>query len=519
MILVTAAEMRRMDELTIGRHGTPGYTLMRRAGTGATAVLRKRFPRLKGSRVLVLAGKGNNGGDGFVIAQLLKKAGVRAEVALLAPPGEVRGDAALALRDMQKARVPITELRSRRQVEEVFKKGTKPRLLVDAVFGTGLSSTVRGLHAEALTRVNESGLPVFAVDIPSGLDSDRGVPLGIAVRAAATATFGFAKVGHVVYPGIDYVGDLSVVDIGLAAGAVSDVRPRTFLLDDSVGALLPRRAPDAHKGVAGHVLVVAGSRGHSGAALLTARAACRAGAGLTTLAGPGSLNTIYSLGAPEVMTAPLADVDGEIRFDEGHVRSLLQGKSAVVVGPGIGIHEDAEKLVRFLLDNVEVPLLLDADALTCVARHPQVLAGARGTPVLTPHPGEMARLLAGDSASVQGDRVGHARRFASEHKLVLVLKGARSVIAAPDGEAWINPTGNAGMASGGMGDALSGIVGALLAQGLSAPQAARLGVYLHGAAADRVAEARGDVGLLASDVIEALPPTVRGLRRQREAGP
>jgi NAD(P)H-hydrate epimerase len=266
------------------------------------------------------------------------------------------------------------------------------------------------------------------------------------------------------------------------------------------------------------VLVFAGSRGRSGAALLTARAACRAGAGLTTLAGPGSLNTVFSLGAPEVMTAALADVDGQLRFDEGHVRSLLDGKSAVVVGPGIGTHEDAEKLVRFLLANVDVPMLLDADALTCVARQPEILAGARASTVLTPHPGEMARLVAGDSASVQSDRVGGARRFAGDHNVVLVLKGARSVIATSDGCAWINPTGNAGMASGGMGDALSGIIGALLAQGVGAAEAARLGVYLHGAAADRVAADRGEIGLLASDVIDSVPATLRSLRQHDGGG-
>lgn len=520
MILVTAAESRALDRLTIERYGTPGPVLMERAAAGATKALLARFPEVRGRRVVVCAGKGNNGGDGLLMARLLRRRGVKAEVILLAAPADVRSDAALAAAAARRARVPLRSVDSSEALRAAAARFDGAALLVDAVFGTGLNAPVSGLQAECLEAMNASGIAVFAVDMPSGLHADRGTPLGVAVRAAATATFGFAKLGQAIYPGLSYVGDLTVVDIGIPAAAVAEVQPGARLLDAAgVGRLVPVRQPDAHKGTAGHVLAIAGSRGHTGAALMAAHAACRAGAGLTTLAGPASLNTVFSLGAPEVMTAPLADREGLVEFDEAAVRRLIEGKTAVVVGPGIGVHDGAAALVRFLLAEVALPMVVDADALTCIARKPAVLRAGRARAVLTPHPGEMARLLGSDAAAVQGDRVGTALRFAAKHGCVLLLKGARTVVAAPersaDGSVWINPTGNPGMASGGMGDVLSGIIGALLAQGLRPAEAARLGAYVHGEVADRVAAERGPIGILASDVIDGLPA---GLARLRGAG-
>jgi ADP-dependent NAD(P)H-hydrate dehydratase / NAD(P)H-hydrate epimerase len=513
MILVTAAEMRRLDALTIERYGTPGHVLMERAGVGATEVLLKQFPHVRRGRVVIVAGKGNNGGDGFVIARLLRKKGVRAEVVLLGKRQDVKGDAARMLAAMHRAKVPLAEVTSADDVSKLATTFKGAVLLVDAIFGTGLNAPVRGLHADLLHLMNASGIPILAVDIPSGLDADRGTALGVAIQAEATATFGFAKIGQVIYPGVDHVGALAVVDIGIAGEAVAEVQPRTRLLDaGEVRPLVPVRAAESHKGTCGHVLIFAGSRGHTGAARLAAHAACRAGAGLTTLAGPASLNSILASGVPEAMTALLDDVDGLMRFDAAWVRALLDGKTAVVVGPGLGTHDDAATLVRFLLSEVALPMVVDADALTCIARDRAVLTGARAQAILTPHPGEMARLLGRDTATVQADRVNQARAFAAEHRCVLLLKGARSVIAAPDGSVWINPTGNPGMASGGMGDALSGILGALLAQGLPPAEAACLAVYLHGAVADHVAAARGEIGLLASDVIEGVPAGLARLR-------
>lgn len=517
MIVVTAAESRRLDELTIQRYGTPGHVLMERAGAGATAALLEQFPHVRRRRVLVCAGKGNNGGDGFVIARLLRRKGVRAEVVLFGRQTDVKGDAARALAALRRARGVITEATSAHDIAQLPAMMQDAVLLVDAVFGTGLNAPVEGRYADVLHMMNASGVPIFAVDIPSGLDADRGTPLGVAIQAEATATFGFAKIGQVIHPGIGYVGALAVVDIGIAPEALAEVQPRTQLLEPAdVAGLVPVRTPEAHKGTCGHVLVVAGSKGHSGAALMTAHAAARAGAGLTTLAGPASLNAILSSGRPEVMTAPLRDVEGFVQFDESQVRSMLEGKDAVVVGPGLGTHEDAQKLVWFLLGEIALPMVVDADALTCVARHRAVLRAARAPALLTPHPGEMARLLGSDTASVQADRLGTAVAFARAHRCTLVLKGARSLIAAADGSVWINPTGNPGMASGGMGDALSGILGGLLAQGLTPPEAACLGVYLHGEVADHVAAAQGQIGLLASDIIEGVPAGLKRLRQEIE---
>jgi NAD(P)H-hydrate epimerase len=515
MILVTAAEMRRLDELTVRRYGTPGHVLMERAGSGATRVLLEQFPHVRRQRVVVVAGKGNNGGDGFVIARLLRRKSVRAEVVLLDKSTEVTGDAARMLKALRRIRVPVVEVATNKDLPKLSAKLAGAALLVDAIFGTGLNATVDGRYAEILHLMNASGVPILAVDMPSGLDADLGTPLGVAIQAEATATFGFAKVGQVIHPGVEHVGTLAVVDIGIAPQAVAEVQPRTRLLDgDEVAPLVPRRAPEAHKGSCGHVLVIAGSRGHTGAALLAAHAACRSGAGLTTLAGPASLNAVYCGGVPEVMTAPLHDVDGLLEFNEAEMRNLLHGKTAVIVGPGMGTHGAAETLVRFLLAEVALPMVIDADALTCLARDLSLLKGARAHALLTPHPGEMARLLACETAAVQADRVGMARSFAAAHGCVLVLKGARSVIAEPGGAVSINSTGNPGMASGGMGDALCGILGGLLAQGLTPADAACLGVYLHGEVADHVAATRGQVGLLASDVIGGIPT---GLARLLEA--
>ncbi|HYD50167.1 MAG TPA: NAD(P)H-hydrate dehydratase [Terriglobales bacterium] len=506
MILVSRAEMRELDRLTIERYGTPGYTLMKRAAEGATDMLLQVFPHVRGRKVVILAGKGNNGGDGMIVARLLRRHRVKAEVVLLARRDEVAGDAAQAMRAYVAARGTLIEASGPNAVAEVAARIEGAALLVDALFGTGLNAPLAGTFQNVVELANASGIPVFAIDIPSGLDADRGVALGTAIQAEATATFGFAKIGQVIFPAARSVGVLGVVDIGIAPAAVDEVRPRARWLDaDAARALMPHRAPDTHKGGTGHVLVIAGSRGHSGAALMCAHAACRGGAGLTTLAGPASLNTVFSLGRPEVMTATLPDRDGRITFDAKSLRAMLAGKDAVCIGPGLGTHAAAKKTVELILRESNVPVLLDADALTIVSASLRLLRYARGPMVLTPHPGEMARLLGVSAAEVQLDRVTHARQFAEEHGCVLVLKGARTVIAAPDGQVTINASGNPGMATGGMGDALSGLIAALLAQGLSTGDAAALGVYLHGAVADHLASGRGPIGLLASDVIEGIP--------------
>jgi hydroxyethylthiazole kinase-like uncharacterized protein yjeF len=513
MLVVTAEEMREMDRLTIEKYGVPSLTLMERAGEGIAAAIVARFGRNTKKGVLVVAGKGNNGGDGFVVARLLKKKRIPCEVALLAHKDEVSTDAAHNLRAYLKIKGKVTEIGAD-GLELLNGRIRKNGLIVDAILGTGMKKDVRGLFAQAITMINASGLPVVAVDIPSGLDTDRGTPLGAAIRAQTTVALGYPKLGEVIYPGVDYVGELVVADIGIVAEAVAEVAPKTELLDsEMISRLVPRRDRDTHKGTYGHVLVVAGSRGKTGAAILACRAAMRTGAGLVTLAAPRSLNNIFAGALIEVMTELLPDNVAEemepLGDDEWH--RLLERKNALLFGPGIGVSEATQSTLRWLLRNLAIPWVIDADGLNTLALQMDRLRHAKIPPVLTPHPGEMARLSGKTSSAVNADRVAIARSFAIEHRCHLVVKGARSVIATAQGKVFINPTGNPGMASGGMGDVLAGILAALLGQGFSAEDAMKLGVYLHGFVGDTAAAQKGEIGLIASDIIDGLPAGIRAL--------
>ncbi|MCP4689837.1 MAG: NAD(P)H-hydrate dehydratase [Desulfobacterales bacterium] len=508
MQLTTAGEMQEMDRLTIESFGIPGRVLMENAGRGAVDFLLKTFKDLEGRRVGVMAGRGNNGGDGFVIARYLIGKGVKPTVYLLSEASRVRGDAEANLRLLAPVGVPVVEMPD----EDAFlKRRSELRhqdLWIDAVLGTGLKSDVRGYFKTIIAFINDSGKPVFAVDIPSGLDSDSGQPRGVCIRADATATFALAKTGHVVHPGVDYTGRLHVVEIGIPDHIVSRVDPRQFLLtDEMITRELPRRAPDAHKGAAGHLLVAAGAPGKTGAAAMTAMSAMRAGAGLVTLGAPMSLNPVLEPQVLEAMTWPLPEGEGGI-LDESalpDILDLLPGKRCLALGPGVGTAAGTRRLVHRLIAECPVPLVVDADGLNCLAGRVEMLKDLKAPAVLTPHPGEMARLMDATTGEVQKDRVTCARDFAREFHVHLVLKGARTVIAHPDGTVYINPTGNPGMASGGMGDVLTGLIGGFIVQGLPPDAAARVGVYLHGAAADALAERTGPYGFLASDVMNAVP--------------
>jgi NAD(P)H-hydrate epimerase len=507
MIVVTAEQMRELDRLTIERYGVPSLTLMERAGAAIAEAILKRFSAPAKRGVLVVAGKGNNGGDGFVVARLLKKKRIPCEVALLARQSDLSPDAAHNLRAFLKLKGRVSEIGAGNL--DLLSQGLhKSGLIVDAILGTGMSNDVRGLFADAIELMNASGKPIVAVDIPSGLDSDKGTPLGVGIQAEMTVALGYPKLGEVIYPGLDYAGDLVVADIGIDGRAVKEVAPRTELLErETVRWLVPRRRADTHKGTYGHLVVVAGSRGKTGAAILACRAAMRSGAGLVTLAAPRALNAIFASSLVEVMTEPLGE-DGRDKMEslsDEQWRELLAHRNALLFGPGIGVIDATQNNLRWLLRNLDMPWVVDADGLNNLTLELPRLRHAKTAPILTPHPGEMARLIGNDTAAVNADRVGVARRFVVEHRCHLVLKGARTVIATADGKVFINPTGNPGMASAGMGDVLAGILAAFLCQGLSAEDAMKLGVYLHGFVGDRVAAAGGEIGLIASDVIDGLP--------------
>jgi NAD(P)H-hydrate epimerase len=392
-------------------------------------------------------------------------------------------------------------------------------LVVDALFGTGIRGEVTGLAAELITLVNASGLPTVALDLPSGLDADRGIPLGVAIQAEMTVAFAAAKIGTLVFPGARYTGRLEVVDIGIPDEAVAAVGPTMAAVGFGDAARLVRaRDPEGHKGTHGHLAIVAGARGKTGALILAARAAMRAGAGLVTVGCASGLQAQVAGALVEPMTAILPDDGaGGLAFaDPAPYRELLDGKDAVLAGPGMGTTPERQELVRWLVRDAGLPLVLDADALNCLAAMPGVRAA--GPLVLTPHPGEMARLVGRDTTAVQADRPAAARALAAELGAVVVLKGARTLTARPDGRLWINLSGNAGLGSGGTGDVLAGVIGSLLAQGYQADEAARLGVFLHGAAADRVAAVRGTTGMIASDVIDEMPATTAALLASIAAG-
>jgi NAD(P)H-hydrate epimerase len=486
---------------------------MERAGEAIAQAILERFGSAAEKGVLIVAGKGNNGGDGLVVARLLKKKRIPCQVALLARKEELSPDAAQNFQAYSSLRGGVLEI-APGNLEPLTQQIESSALLVDAILGTGMKNDVRGLYAEAVTLMNASGLPIVAIDIPSGLDGDTGRPLGVAIQAEMTVTLGYPKLGQVLYPGVDYVGELVVADIGLDPAATAEVAPNTEILTpDEVKWLVPLRAADTHKGTYGHVLVIAGARGKTGAAILACRAAMRIGAGLVTLAGPRALNDIFAGSLVEVMTEPLGDrlMEELPSLGTDAWQRLLERKNALLFGPGIGVSDETRNSIRWLLRNLQIPWVIDADGLNSLALEIERLRAAKTAPVLTPHPGEMARLIGKDTATVNDDRVGTARSFALENRCHVVLKGARTVIATAEGKVFVNPTGNPGMASGGMGDVLAGMLAALLGQGFSPEDAMRLGVFLHGFVGDRAAEEKGPIGIIASDIIEGLPSGMRAL--------
>ncbi len=511
MRVVTAAEMQAMDRNTIETFGLPGRVLMENAGRGATRSFLERIYAGRPGRVGVLAGRGNNGGDGFVMARYLAQQGIAVQVFLLSTQDRVQGDAAANLQLLPKLQVPVIETPDKAAFDARQNEMRLIPLWIDAIFGTGLNADVQGLFHEVITFLNSLQRPVLAVDIPSGLNSDTGQPCGVAVRATATATFGHAKIAHLIYPGLEYCGAVDVIDIGIPPSVAETIPTRQALITGrQVRGLLPTRPADAHKGHTGHALVVAASTGKTGAAAMAATAAVRTGAGLVTLAVPRSLNPILESLTVEAMTLPLPE-DGQGALTEAafsEVARAWEGKRCVALGPGLGLAPQTRALVHRILRDCPLPLVVDADGLNHLAAQITLLGERPAPTVLTPHPGEMARLRQCTTADVQKDRLAAARGLAQQYNVVVILKGGRTLVAAPDGRVWINPTGNAGMASGGMGDVLTGAVTGLLAQGLSPLDAALAAVFLHGLSADILA-AQAPWGYLATEVMHALPRAIR----------
>ncbi|HSA63998.1 MAG TPA: NAD(P)H-hydrate dehydratase [Nitrospira sp.] len=508
MKIVTATQMQALDRRTITEAQVPSLTLMERAGKGTAEFIERRFGPLAGKRVTIVCGKGNNGGDGLVVARLLRQRRAVVTVLMLALAAELSRDAAAMYRRWLRiaGRSATKTFRSADHVEDLLTGST---LIVDALLGTGLSTPVSGAYREAIRLMNRTGSPIVAVDMPSGIHADDGALLGHAIRATATVTFGLPKLGLYLGAGIDHAGDIHVVDIGIPAAFVDKVDSRTLLItEETVRAALPSRPASSHKGTYGHAGILAGSVGKTGAAALAAKAALRIGAGLVTVGVPASVNDVLEAKLLEVMTMPLPDTKartlGRASFDR--IMAFIQARTAIAIGPGLSTHPETVELVQSLVKHLDRPSVLDADALNALASRASLLTECKTPPILTPHPGEMARLEVGaTSQSINADRLGTARRFARERGVFLVLKGARTIVARPDGLLMICPTGNPGMATAGTGDVLTGMLVGLLAQGVPSWEAACAATYLHGAAGDLAARRFGPAGMIAGDLIDHIP--------------
>ncbi len=532
--MVTSEQMRALDRDTIDRIGIPAVALMENAGKAIAeevlALCRAAKSKQAGAfeshgirgdsalllehaedeHWLILAGKGSNGGDGAAAARHLREAGVRVTLLYAAEPSTLTGEAALQRDAAAALGIPIRVHGRDEAVDYRAYTG-----IVDALLGTGASGAPRGAYAAMIQAANDSGLPIVSADIPSGLDADTGMLYEPCMRPVLTVCIAFLKRGLTQYPGAEAAGRVVVRSIGIPSSLCKEHGVRTFLLTPDVlrGELgvdpqLPRSS-EGHKGTYGHVLTVGGSRTMSGAGLLASRAALRAGAGLVTWALPEGLLMPMTGTAPELMLTPGTE-DGRYTWEESsaeRILELLKSRDVLAVGPGLGRFEGDGRFLRRLWDEGEVPMIIDADALNALSSVSdfQDWKPAGSDVVLTPHPGEMSRLTGLSTAEVQKDRIGAALKYAVDHQVTLVLKGARTVIAAPDGHAYINVTGHAGMATGGAGDVLTGIIAGLLAQGLTGTQAAALGVWMHGLAGERAAALRGHISsVIAGDLIEAL---------------
>jgi len=504
--IVTAGQMQNIDRRAIEDMGIPGLDLMEAAGKGVAEHLRDALydGDVAGRHVAVVNGRGNNGGDGFVAGRYLGEWGADVHYYLLGEASRLQGDAL----------ANFNRLVDRKAVQEVLAETDIPDfsafdLILDALFGTGFRGAIEGLAAEAVGRINAAAKPVVAVDVPSGLVADTGRAEGEAVRAALTVTFALPKIGHFLYPGRALTGMLRVVDIGIPESAVETEGIELHLItDDYVGDALPRRLPDAHKGSCGKIFILAGSPGMTGAAALAGNAAVHSGAGLVYVGCPRSLNDVLEVKLTEALTRPLPEVGKKrvlARRALGEVMRDIAGVDAVAVGPGLAQHFETQDLVRRVIDRCDKPTVLDADGLNAFAKDNAALRENKNPLIITPHAGELSRIVGVPIEDILADRQTWACRAAQMFNCVCVLKGAPTFVAEPGGTVCLNPTGNEGMASGGTGDVLTGMIVALLGQGLTVFDAACCGVYLHGLAGDLAAEELGQIAMVASDMIDCLP--------------
>ncbi|MGD1101781.1 MAG: NAD(P)H-hydrate dehydratase [Terriglobia bacterium] len=523
MKILTASEMQRIDRLTTERYGVPSLTLMENAGRGVVEFLVARLAPLAQHRIVILCGKGNNGGDGLVVARLLREQGFRPHVLLFSAPTDLRGDAAANYARLLPSGPPDI-IAGPVTWQAMAATLTNTTLFVDALLGTGLAKPLEGFLLEVVRDINTRfpAAQVLAVDLPSGISADSSELIGEHIRADFCVTFTAPKFAHVFPPACERVGEWVVQQIGTPAEALESDPSLSlnYAFRQDVAWIAKPRAATSHKGSYGHVLILAGSLGKTGAAAMAARAALRAGAGLVTVATAKSALPIVATLGVEFMTEALPETEGgaiSLRALEGpRLDKLVAGKTVLAVGPGIGAHPETAELVRAVVNRYSLPLVLDADGLNAFAGFMEFFrqdVRPVGATVFTPHPGEMARLTGKTTAQIQAQRVAVAREFSQHFGVTLVLKGFRTLIAAPDGQVEVNPTGNPGMATGGTGDVLTGLVAGLLAQYPTHPvgEVATAAVYLHGLAGDLAAAELGQPSMLAGDLLEKIPQAYKAI--------
>ncbi len=507
MRILNTVQMREADRRTIEDLGVPSLVLMENAGRQVVAAMESAFEDLSSRHVAILSGRGNNGGDGFVVARTLAQRGVACSVFLLGQVADVRGDARVNLEILGRLGIMVVEVIDSQAWELHSSEIFRCDLIVDALFGTGLKTALSGLFETVVADINASPLPVVAIDLPSGVSAETHELLGQAIDATVTVTLAAPKIPLVLPPAETKTGDLVIADIGIPPFVIDDLPgPYVALLTrERVRGLVPARQAEAHKGDFGRVLIVAGSPGRTGAAHLAAVGALRSGAGLVTVAAPRGCVAIVAGMAPEYLTEALEEGRDGLVAEGAADRVRLAGADVVAIGPGLGRSVAVSAFVRAVAEHATAPLVLDADAINAFADDPGRLQGRDGLDiVITPHPGEMARLLGVSVREVQADRLESARGFAVTHRVYVVLKGHRTVIASPDGRVFVNLTGNPGMATGGTGDVLTGMIAAWCAQGLETEAACKVAVYLHGLAGDLAEADEGEVAMTAGDLAARL---------------
>lgn len=512
MKLLTPQQMREIDKTAIESLGIPGIILMENAALNISDKATSLLQGKSEARITIVAGPGNNGGDAFAVARQLLLKGHLVSVYSMSDISKLDGDALTNARILTNLGMDILILSDEESLERFSISCLQSDIVIDGLLGTGLNRDVEGIWEEVIDIINENASLVLSIDIASGVDGLTGQIRGKSVKADATVTFFLPKIGMVQYPGAQYMGELTVADIGIPYELARDYDTPELLEKEDILSFIPERPQDGHKGTFGKVLAMAGSRGMTGAAYLSAASAYRAGTGIVRLAVPKSCIDTVSTLIPEAVLSPIPDKDGHFFIEEETlVKELFKDVNAVLIGPGIKCNEDTHRLLKAVVNHCEKPVVFDADALNIMAKDKSLLENIRGEAIITPHPAEMARLADLSTAQVQQDRISIAKKVADEYGLTVVLKGARTVIASNDGRIFINSTGNDGMATAGSGDVLAGMILSFLGQGLDPCEAACAGVYLHGLAGDFACLRKGRAGVIASDIVDNIPVAFKNI--------